>query len=110
MQLTLVIASGSSFGPGFLAEYSWMGDGPPTVTASIKFGIKTADFASTGVLSRTGENAWDKIMIYEPGNGGTSDAAWHTETVADVVTSVQTGIGSHMEISAPSARHRLRFR
>ena len=76
-------APGSSFGPGFLAEYSWMGDGTPTVTASIKFGIKTADFASTGVSSRTGENAWDKIMIYEPGNGNgsTSDAAWHTETV-----------------------------
>ena len=74
---------GSAFGPGFTAEYSWMGDGTVSVTTSLKFGIKTADFGSTGVSSRTGENVWDKVLIYEPGNlnGGTSDALWHTETV-----------------------------
>jgi hypothetical protein len=74
---------GSGFGPGFTAEYSWMGDGTVSVTASLKFGIKTADFGSTGVSSRTGENVWDKVLIYEPGNlnGGTSDGLWHTETI-----------------------------
>lgn len=75
-------ATGSSFGPGFSAEYSWMGDGTASVTASLKFGIKTSEFGSTGASSRTGENVWDKVLIYEPGNlnGGTSDGAWHTET------------------------------
>ena len=76
-------APGSVFGPGFLLEYSWMGDGTPSVTPSVKFGIKTSEFGSTGVSSRTGENAWDKVLIYEPGNlnGGLSDGLWHTETV-----------------------------
>ncbi|MFT4541792.1 MAG: hypothetical protein ACI841_002368 [Planctomycetota bacterium] len=77
-------ADGSdAFGPGMSMEYSWMGDGTISVTTSVKFGVKTADFGSTGVSSRTGENVWDKIMIYEPGNlnGGTSDGLWHTETV-----------------------------
>ena len=74
---------GSGLDSGFTAEYSWMGDGTSTVTASLKFGIKTADFGSTGVSSRTGENVWDKVLIYEPGNlnGNTSDGLWHTETI-----------------------------
>lgn len=74
---------GSGFGPGFSAEYSWMGDGPASITASLKFGIKTAEFGATGVSSRTGENAWDKVLIYEPGNGNgaTSDGLWQTETI-----------------------------
>ncbi len=72
-----------TFGAGMTMEYSWMGVGTPTVTASVKFGVKTSDFGSTGVSGRTGENAWDKIMVYEPGggNGNTSDSLWHTETV-----------------------------
>ncbi|MFO0873085.1 MAG: HYR domain-containing protein [Phycisphaerales bacterium] len=74
---------GSGFGPGFMAQYSWMGDGPSAITASLKFGIKTAEFGSTPVSPRTGENVWDKVLIYEPGNGnGTlSDGVWHTETI-----------------------------
>ena len=73
----------TAFGPGAMAEYSWMGDGTASVTASLKFGVKTADFGATGVSGRTGENVWDKVMIYEPGNlnGGTSDGLWHTETI-----------------------------
>jgi hypothetical protein len=76
-------AGSDAFGPGMSLEYSWMGDGTASVTASLKFGVKTADFGSTGVSTRTGENAWDKVMIYEPGNlnGGTADGLWHTETV-----------------------------
>jgi len=60
-----------------------MADGTVSVTPSLKLGIKTAEFSSTGVSSRTGENAWDKVLIYEPGNlnGGTADGLWHTETV-----------------------------
>jgi HYR domain len=74
---------GSGFGPAFTATYSWLGDGTVSVTASLKFGIKTSDFGATGVSSRTGENVWDKVLIYEPGNGngGTSDGLWHTETI-----------------------------
>lgn len=77
-------AAGSvAFGPGTAIEYSWMGDGVSTVTASLKFGVKTADFASTGISTRTGENAWDKVMIYEPGqgNGVNADGTWKTETI-----------------------------
>ena len=76
-------APGSVFGPGLQMQYSWMGDGTPTVTASVKFGVKTSEFSSTGMSSRTGENAWDKVLIYEPGNlnGGTSDGTWQTEVV-----------------------------
>ena len=72
-----------AFGAAMTMEYSWMGMGTPSVTASVKFGVKTADFGSTGVSSRTGENVWDKIMIYEPGSQGgvTSDGTWQTETV-----------------------------
>lgn len=74
---------GSAFGPGFTAEYHWRGDGTASVTASLKFGIKTSEFGSTGTSSRTGENVWDKVLIYEPGNlnGGLSDGTWQTETL-----------------------------
>ena len=77
-------AAGSvAFGPATSMEYSWMGDGTSTVTASLKFGVKTADFVSTGVSGRTGENAWDKIMIFEPGQGNSvnSDGTWKTHTI-----------------------------
>jgi len=77
-------AAGSvAFGAATAMEYSWMGDGTPTVTASLKFGVKTADFASTGVSPRTGENVWDKIMIFEPGQGNSvnSDGTWKTHTI-----------------------------
>lgn len=73
--------------PGMNLTYSWLGDGTPTVTASFKLGFKTADFGATGSSSRTGENVWDKVLIYEPGNGNgeTSDGTWKTET-ADFTT------------------------
>lgn len=76
-------APGSAFGPGFAASFSWMGNGTPSVTASLKFGFKTAEFGLAGVSPRTGENAWDKVLIYEPGNGngGLSDGLWRTETI-----------------------------
>ncbi|QDU69370.1 HYR domain-containing protein [Engelhardtia mirabilis] len=74
---------GSAFGPAFTAEFSWMGSGPPAITASLKFGLKTPDFGSTGTSTRTGENVWDKVLIYEPGqgNGKTADGTWQTETI-----------------------------
>jgi len=73
----------AAFGPGMMASYSWMGDGTPSVTAGLKIGVRTSEFGSTGVSSRTGENAWDKVLIYEPGNlnGSVSDGVWHTETI-----------------------------
>ena len=76
-------APGSVLAPGFTAQYSWMANGAAGMTPSLKFGIKTAEFGSTPVSSRTGENAWDKVLIYEPGNGngGTPDGLWHTETI-----------------------------
>jgi parallel beta-helix repeat protein len=76
-------ATGSVFAPGFSLNYSWMGDGTVSVTASVKFGIKTSEFGSTGISTRTGENAWDKVLIYEPGNlnGGLADGTWYTENV-----------------------------
>lgn len=103
---------GSAMGPAFTAEYSWMGDGTVSVTTSLKFAFKTADFGSTGASSRTGENSWDKVLIYEPGNlnGGTADGLWHTESI-DYTTGVwwffdRTAgagtIGSPMTLSAMS--------
>lgn len=67
----------------FQAQYSWLGDGTGSVTASLKFGFQTQEYGATGVSSRTGENAWDKLLIYEPGNGNgaTSDGTWHTENI-----------------------------
>ena len=77
-------ASGAdAFGPATSITYSWMGDGTPTVTAGFKLGVKTPEFGMAGVSPRTGENAWDKVLIYEPGNlnGGLADGTWQTETV-----------------------------
>lgn len=77
-------ASGmDAFGPGTEIEYTWFGDGTASVTPSFKLGVQTADFGSTGPSPRTGEGAWDKVLIYEPGNlnGGTSNGSWHTETI-----------------------------
>lgn len=76
-------AAGSVLAPGFSAVYSWMGNGTTSVTASLKIGFKTSEFGTTPVSSRTGENAWDKLLIYEPGNGngGVSDGSWYTETI-----------------------------
>lgn len=76
-------ADGTAIGAGFTADYSWMGDGTSTVTASFKIGFKTSEFASTTPSTRTGENAWDKLLIYEPGNGngGTSNGTWFTENI-----------------------------
>lgn len=70
--------------PALAVDYAWYGDGTSTVTASFKLGFKTADFATTSVSSRTGENAWDKLLIYEPGNlnGGLSNGTWHQESVS----------------------------
>lgn len=77
-------APGSALAPGFSAEYSWMGNGTSTVTASLKLGFKTSEFTTTAISSRTGENAWDKLLVYEPGNGngGVSDGSWRTETIS----------------------------
>lgn len=77
-------APGTVLGPGFTVDYSWMGDGTPSVTASFKIGFKTLEFVSTMPSSRTGENAWDKLLVYEPGNGngGTSNGAWFTENIS----------------------------
>ncbi len=75
-------APGSVVAPGFSINYSWMGNGPSSITAALKIGIKTADYGSTPISARTGENAWDKLLIYEPGNlnGTTSDGNWHVES------------------------------
>ncbi len=76
-------ALGTVLADGLTVDYSWMGDGTTTVTASFKIGFKTLEFGSTAVSSRTGENAWDKLLVYEPGNGngGTSNSTWITENV-----------------------------
>lgn len=75
-------AGGDAVNTDFTADYSWMGNGTSTVTASLKIGFKTSEWVSTAPSTRTGENAWDKLLIYEPGNGngGTSDGAWHNES------------------------------
>jgi len=70
------------FDPSFSVDYSWFGNGVSTVSASFKLGIRTSESASSS--PRTGENVWDKVLIYEPGdgNGNTSDGAtWYQESI-----------------------------
>lgn len=76
-------AAGSIFASPFDIEYHWMGDGTAGVTTALKIGIKTDEFAALGSSSRTGENVWDKLLVYEPsnGNGGVANGTWTTETV-----------------------------
>jgi len=76
-------AVGDVIGSTFTADFSWMGDGTASVTASFKIGFKTSEFSATAVSSRTGENAWDKLLVYEPGNGngGSSNNTWFTENI-----------------------------
>jgi len=102
---------GTLIGPAFTAQYSWMGNGPSSITAALKIGIKTADIGSAPISTRTGENAWDKLLIYEPGNlnGTASDGLWHVETTNWttgtwwlVDRGVGNTIGSPMTLSALS--------
>ncbi len=76
----------AAFGPGMSLQYHWMGTGTPSVTAGLKIGVKTSEFGLAGVSPRTGENTWDKLLIYEPGNlnGGVSNGSWFTENVDHV--------------------------
>jgi len=71
--------------PGFFVSYSWMGTAPTPdqLTAGFKIGFKTSEFGLAPVSSRTGENAWDKLLIYEPYySGNSADGNWHTETIS----------------------------
>ncbi|MBL9149462.1 MAG: HYR domain-containing protein [Phycisphaerae bacterium] len=79
-------ADGTALNPSFFVDYSWMGDGPSSITASFKIGFKTSEFGSAPPTTRTGEGAWDKLLVYEPGNQNPdpstlSDGLWHTENV-----------------------------
>ncbi|MBK6765055.1 MAG: T9SS type A sorting domain-containing protein [bacterium] len=70
--------------PGFFATYSWMGTAatPDQLTAGFKIGFKTSEFGLAPVSGKTGENAWDKLLVYEPTyNGNASDGNWHTESI-----------------------------
>src|SRR5690606_1250113 len=71
-----------AFGPGTNLEYSWMGNGTVSVTTSFKLGVKTSEFGLAGGSPRTGENDWDKVLLYAPGNlnGGVANGSWFTET------------------------------
>jgi hypothetical protein len=64
-------------------NYTWLGMGPSAITTSFKLGVQTADFGSVSVSSRTGENSWDKVLVYEPGQGNLkfSDGTWQTEVI-----------------------------
>ncbi len=69
---------------GFFVDYYWMGNGPSTFSASFKIGFKTSEFGSAPVSSRTGENVWDKLLIFEPNNlgGHPSNGTWWHEQVS----------------------------
>lgn len=69
----------------FSARYSWMADNTssPAITGALKLAFKTTEYPGAGLSSRTGEDAWDKLLVYEPGNGngGSADGTWQSETV-----------------------------
>ncbi|MCB1060655.1 MAG: T9SS type A sorting domain-containing protein [Calditrichaeota bacterium] len=70
--------------PGFFVDYYWMGNGGANFSAAFKIGFKTSEFGLTSVSSRTGENVWDKLLIYEPNNLGAhpSNGTWWHEQVS----------------------------
>lgn len=69
----------------FSTRYSWMADnlGSPGITGAFKLGFITTEYPGADMASRTGEDTWDKLLVYEPsnGNGGSADGAWHTENI-----------------------------
>lgn len=71
--------------PTFQVQYSWMADNlaNPGITGAFKLGFITTEYPGADMSSRTGEDAWDKLLIYEPsnGNGGSADGTWQTESV-----------------------------
>jgi hypothetical protein len=105
-------ADGTALNPTFFVDYSWMGNGPSSITASFKIGFQTTEFGSALPTTRTGEAAWDKLLVYEPGNGNgaVSDGSWQTENVTFTSgkwwivdrsqVSVVTTIGTPMELSS----------
>jgi len=80
-------APGAAFAdPGFSAVYSWIDNNMPAninYGAALKIGIKTGEFGLAGVSLRTGENSWDKLLVYEPyRNLSYANGTWKTETVS----------------------------
>lgn len=68
------------------ASYRWYKDGPVGAPApSLKIGIRTSDYGSTGPSSRIGESNWDKVLIFEPYDnpnaGSTPVGSWVTQTI-----------------------------
>ena len=83
-------ADGFGFGyevlsPLFSAQYSWRADNlmNPGITGALKLGFITTEYPGADMASRTGEDAWDKLLVYEPsnGNGGSADGTWQSEAV-----------------------------
>ena len=84
--------SGPSLVNNFNGYYNWYEDttidgAGQAATAAFKMGWKTSDFALCGSSTCTGENAWDKVMVYEPYVNGHSPAGtayqdkWVTESI-----------------------------
>lgn len=68
----------------FSARYSWMADQANTaITGALKLGFRTSEYPGADLSPRTGEDAWDKLLVYEPsnGNGASADGTWQSETV-----------------------------
>lgn len=85
-----VTGDGDGFGYGhevltelFQVRYSWRADnlGNPGITGALKLGFVTTDHPGPDMSDRTGEDSWDKLLVYEPsnGNGGSADGFWQTE-------------------------------
>ena len=80
--------TGSDMINNFSAYYNWYREtstGAPA--AAFKLGFKTSEFGGCGNSSRTGEDVWDKIIVYEPYQNGHSPQntayvdTWVTETM-----------------------------
>jgi hypothetical protein len=72
---------------GLTASYRWYKDGPIGAPApSLKLGLQTSQYGSTGPSSRIGESNWDKVLIYEPYDnpnaGSTPVGSWVTQTIS----------------------------
>lgn len=66
-------ASGTALGSGFQAIYRWQNTDTVDAGVAVKFGVQSASFNATQtsyVQTRSGEAAWDLLLVYDPTEPG----------------------------------------
>jgi len=66
-------ASGTALGSGFQAIYRWQNTDTVDAGVAVKFGVQSTSFNATQtsyVQTRSGEAAWDLLLVYDPTEPG----------------------------------------